>query len=176
MTRRCAEHERGGVAIVEDEGHSRSGRRVSERPRIRIHAKRSSPTVLGEPAACSGPCGVRRSGTKGVDRKVLFGLWSESEVLLGLVASPRRKMSNSDIPLSRRQQLLVRLRELFAKIDAAFAGNDFDTARVGNREVAALLSQIDPQPSRDDPSRISGVRRHPEATDETPEKSSRRAS
>jgi len=85
-------------------------------------------------------------------------------------------MSISDITLGRRYGLLRRLGRLFARIDHAFARNDFEAARQNNGEVAELLTQIAPRPARDDPSRISEVQRHPSEREEESSEGSRRAS
>jgi hypothetical protein len=85
-------------------------------------------------------------------------------------------MSISDIALSRRQRLLRQLGRLFARIDDAYARNDFEAARENNREVAELLAQIEPCADRDDPSRISGVQRHPSEREQENRTGSRKAS
>ena len=85
-------------------------------------------------------------------------------------------MSISGIPLSQRQRLLRQLGRLFARIDDAFARDDFATAREKNREVAELLAQIKPPATRDDLSRISGVRRHPAESEQESQTGSRKAS
>ena len=85
-------------------------------------------------------------------------------------------MSISDITLGRRYGLLRRLGRLFARIDNAFAHDDFETARENNHEVAELLRQIAPRAARDDPSRISGVQPHPSEKEQESAEVSRKAS
>ena len=86
-------------------------------------------------------------------------------------------MSHSDVPSIRRHRLLVRLRELFGEIDAAFARGDFETARLNNREVAELLEELVQRPvSRSDPMRSSGVQARDETTQDGDEESRSRAS
>ena len=70
-----------------------------------------------------------------------------------------QRLSAADILINRRRWALMRLGQLFAEIDGAFARGDFRAAQAMAPEVADLLQEVDRHIPRDGPSQTTGVRR-----------------